>query len=196
MKRPSHKAALVPPRGRQRKGRPSRVTVARWGLPVLLGLSLLLGCSSKRKQDVPRFRQPPPALPTDRLSSDELQASTVVVFGLPVPVGMKIVARYPDTVMLEGRVSPEALANYVRKHISKTMIEMGAARTVYDKVTINGGPEGRVFRIEIGRRLLETTMSVEDITRPVADPGLTPAQRWESVGMTPTGKLLNPNAFN
>jgi hypothetical protein len=169
-------------------------------LALALTLVLLAGVACEQPRPPPpdsrSARQAPPSLPVDRLSADELQASSVVIFGLPVPVGMKVVARYPDAVHLEGRVSPEALANYVRKHISKTLVEIGAARTVYANVAIKGSAPGRVYRIDIGRRMLETTMSVEDITRPLAPVGLTPEQRWKEAGLTPQGKLLKPNQFD
>ena len=69
-----------------------------------------------------------------------------------------------------------------------------APRTGADAAT---GPElgGRVLSIEVGKTGGQTHLVVRDKTRPPPKPGLSEAERWREVGLTPDGKPADPKKF-
>ncbi len=131
-------------------------------------------------------------MPIDHLAPDELAAGKLEVFGFPVPRGMEIQNRFPDRAYLIGRVSPEALANYVNEQVVVSHVEIGVARTVFPMARIKGGPPDRLFELEVLPDNAGTRLVIIDITPPPPPPaGLTDAERWRAAGLTPDGHPLD-----
>jgi hypothetical protein len=75
-------------------------------------------------------------------------------------------------------------------------VEIGAARTVFPAARIKGGPEGRVFNLEVLPDGPRTRLVIKDVTPPPPPPpGLSDAERWRAAGLTPDGRPLDPKQF-
>jgi len=164
---------------------------------LLLGLCGLLGpagaCKRAPPQAAPAVASAASAVPLDHLAPDELAPGKVEVYGFPVPRGMEVEAHLSDRAYVSGRVSPEALANYVQEQVIVSHVEIGAARTVFPMARIKAGPADRVFTLEVLPDGPQTRLVIEDTTPPPPPPpGMTDAERWRAAGLTPQGKPLDP----
>lgn len=168
-----------------------------WFLICSSGL-LTLGCSSKRASPLPvaSASASAQAAPLDHLAPDELAPGKVEVYGFAVPRGMEVENRIADRAYVRGRVSPEALANYVRDQVSVSHVEIGAARTVFPMARIKNGRPDRFYTIEVLPDGAATRLVIKDTTPPPPPvPGLTDAERWRAAGMTPDGHPLDPKSL-
>jgi len=164
---------------------------------LLLGLCSLLGSTAACKRTPPAVTtavaSASAALPLDHLAPDELAPGKVEVYGFPVPRGMEVDSRIADRAYVSGRVSPEALANYVREQVIVSHVEIGAARTVFPMARIKAGPKDRLFTLEVLPDGPRTRLVIKDTTPPPPPlPGLTDAERWRAAGLTPDGRPLDP----
>lgn len=160
---------------------------------LALALLLVAGCHKKR---VVVGTQPAASTsarpPVDHLAPGELAPGKDVVFGMHVPRSMTVDRRYPDAAHISGSATPESVANYVRKRVIASRVEIGAARTVFPAVKIKGGNPNKVYRIEVIASPGRTKLVIRDITKPPMARGLTQAQRWRRAGLTPEGQPLDP----
>ncbi len=133
-----------------------------------------------------------PARP-DRIDPNDLAEGTDKAFDLKIPRGMQVTIRAPNEVDAVGRLPAEKIANYVRKRIEAETVELGAARTVFNRAKVKGEPTGRWVRIEV-ELLRDTTtrLVVRDLSPPKVDPTLTPEERWKQFGLDPHGGVMDP----
>jgi len=130
--------------------------------------------------------------PIDRLAPGELAPGKTVVLGLVLPEQLRVDAQFPRTVHATGRVSPEALANYLRKRVVVGHVELGDTRMIFPRVQIPDGPKDKWFRMEIVEAPGGyTRLVITDLTRPAAPEGITEEERWRRAGLTPDGKIAN-----
>ncbi len=153
--------------------------------------ALLLGCNSTEEPSAPAPAASKGQKPPDRLAPGELAPGKVEVFGFVAPRQMRLERRYPDAAHFVGQARPEAVANYVRERVAVERVEMGAARTVFPRAAIKGGPQGHVFRIEVVTDTPNTRLVIRDITPPPTTPGLTEAERWKKAGLRPDGTQID-----
>jgi hypothetical protein len=164
---------------------------------ILFVLSLAPG-ACREKQAAP---QPAPSLgvsakPLDRLAPGELRPGQKQVFGLDVPAGMVLRGEFLDVAYLHGKVTPEALANYVRDRVVVDHVEIGAARTVFPYARIKKGSADRFFQIEVIRGNANTELVIKDVTpRPKPPEKLSDEERWRRAGRRPDGKPLDISEF-
>ncbi len=132
------------------------------------------------------------AKPVDHLAPGELAPGKDEAFGLPLPRGMEVKARFPGKVHARGKLAPEDVANYVRERVIVRYVELGAAATIFPRVTIKNGPKDRLFTIEVERAPGGTTLIISDST-PLPKPPveMTEAQLMQRAGLTPDGKVKN-----
>jgi len=131
------------------------------------------------------------APPSDRLAPGELAAGDGNVFGLPVPRGMHVALRAPDSALVIGEVEPDLVRNYVKDRVVVSHVEVRPERTLFPTARIKDGPADRVYDIEVSRDQKLTKLHVRDTTPVVPPPGLSDAERWRRAGFTPDGKPLN-----
>lgn len=108
---------------------------------------------------------------------------------------MKVIYDGPDEVQAVGAIPPERLANYVRKHLVVDTVELGAARTVFDRAQVVGDSSGRTVRVEVIVQEQSAMLVVKNLAPPKADPNATPEERWKKFGRDPSGKLLDPTRY-
>ena len=130
--------------------------------------------------------------PVDRLAPGELAPGEAEAFGLVLPKGMKVQARFPGKVHARGRLRPEDVANYIRGRVIVRYVELGAAATIFPRVTIKQGAKDRLYTIEVAGNGRSTQLTITDTTPPPKPPiQLSQAQLMERAGLTPDGKVKN-----
>jgi hypothetical protein len=167
--------------------------VAPWAASALLAA----GCHGKGAAPSPSAsaKLAPPAKPLDRLAPGELSQGPNEVFGFALPAGMKLKGAFIEVAYVEGEVTPEALANYVRDRVETDHVEIGAATTLFPRVHIKHGAPDRIYDFEVspGRGNL-SELVIRDVTpRPPDPPGMSDAERWRQAGYRPDGRPLDPN---
>lgn len=157
--------------------------------------ALAFGCH--RRHDAPPAPDSvaPSAKPLDHLAPGELNQGPGQVFGFAVPARMRVTGAFLERAYLEGEVTPEALANYVRERVDADHVELGAVSTVFSHVRVKGGAPDRVYDFEVKPGRGNTTeLVISDVTpRPKDPPGMSDADRWRQAGYAPDGKPLDPN---
>ena len=173
---------------------------------VMLALGALLtpGCHRKSAADAPRAAPsvsasaaaPDPKL-VDRLAPGELEPGASQVFGFEVPRSMDVKGAFLEVAYLEGRVTPEALANYVRERVEVDRVEIGAASTVFSRAHIKRGDPERLYELVVSPGNGNTTeLVIRDVTpRPRNPPGMSEADRWRQAGRKPDGTPLDMAEF-
>jgi hypothetical protein len=170
---------------------------------VLAGVSLLgavllaalaHGCGAKKQPPAPLAEAPPqPPSSPDRLDPNEAAEGLESAFDLKIPRGMRVSFRGPDEVDAVGQMPAERVANYVRRRVVVDGVELGAARTVFDRARVKGEPTGRRVRVEVIADDPETKLVVRDLSLPKADLSLSPEERWKQFGFDKDGKLADPS---
>ena len=135
------------------------------------------------------------AKPSDHLAKGELPESALRAYTLPLPLHCQIRARFPNSIHIGSDNSLEELASFTRARVKDGRTTSGATETRFDDVVVKADPS-RVLTIEIRTApnfgSFRTQMVVTDVTPPPAPSGETDVDRWRRAGMTPDGKLLNP----
>jgi hypothetical protein len=168
---------------------------------LALACAALLVVACKRKEpDVLSDVAPPEATasaaPTpDRIGPGELMEGEEVIWGFRLPKGAKVMAQIDKMVKVEGRFSVPALEEYVRQRVVARRVEVTPERSIFPEATLRGGDPARTYRIELLARGGRTELILQDTTLLPATPGLSEEQRWNRSGLTPQGKLANPNAM-
>jgi hypothetical protein len=170
-----------------------RRSTPRIGLAVALSASVWLGCNFKGDTAPSPSASALPKTP-DRLAPDELEEGQTHLFGLKLPASMRVEARFLDSGHATGPIAPEKLANFVRKRVEVRHVELAASRTVFAKARIKGGDPSKHYRIEVIPKGRETKLFVElsNPPKPPAPQGISEAERWKRAGLTPDGKMINP----
>lgn len=163
---------------------------------VVAALALTTSACRRRPPPEPLVTTPAlaasaPARPADHALPDEIAEGNEKAFGLPVPRQMRVIGRFDDVVFITGDVAPELVANYVRQRVAASNVETGPGKTVFTGVTLRGDA-ARTLRIDVISRNGDTDLTVRDETRPPAREGLTEAERWKALGLTPQGTPLDP----
>jgi len=171
-------------------------------LACAVGALIVLGC---RKQDAPlpaaSSSAAPDGLaapkPVDHLAPDELEPGQSQVFGFEVPRSMQVKGAFLEVAYLEGRVTPEALANYVRERVEVDRVEIGAASTLFEHAHIKRGAPERFYDIEVSPGEANVTkLVIRDVTPlPPNPPGMTDTDRWRQAGRKPDGTPLDIRDF-
>lgn len=168
--------------------------------PLALALSVVVvalpACKRRRSQvetapPAPAASDAEPEKPVDQLLPGEIAEGDEAAFGLPIPRRMVVSARFDDAVFASGRLDLERVANYVRERVIAERVETGPSKTVFTRATPKKSPS-RIVRIEVTSRGEETELVVRDETRPPAEEGLTPEERWRKLGLKPDGTPLDP----
>jgi hypothetical protein len=163
----------------------------------LVPLALVaVGCHGKSEPPPPPApKATPSAKPLDRLAPGELAQGPNEVFGFMVPRSMRIRGAFLEVAYVEGNVTPEALANYVRERVDTDHVEIGAATTLFPRVHIKHGAPDHIYDFEVspGQGNL-SELVIRDVTpRPPNPPGMSDEERWRQAGYRPDGTPIDPN---
>ena len=165
-------------------------------IAVVLGITTLAavcgGCRARSSHQAAAASASTTPKPVDRLAPGELAPGDAEAFGLVLPKGMKVKARFPGKVHARGKLRPEDVANYIRGRVIVRYVELGAAATIFPRVTIKQGAKDRLYTIEVAGTGGSTQLTITDTTPPPKPPvKLSEAQLLERAGLTPGGKVKN-----
>jgi hypothetical protein len=150
-------------------------------------LALAFGCGKRSpERGSVASASPTRRVPVDQIIPGELAEGSEAAFGLPLPRGMRVKARFPDAVYSEGRLPFESLSNYVRERVKAERVDTAPTRTVFLAAVPAGEPQRRL-RVEVGLRGGIAELVVRDQTPAPLEPGLSEAERWRRAGMSPDG---------
>jgi len=156
---------------------------------VALGAAAATAC--KRKVEDKKTVDAPP----DHLAPGEIVEGKERAFGLPLPRASRVAARFAASVHVTSTVTPEQLANFVRARVKDGTVTQGTTSTRLENV-IPRDDQAKRLTIEVrpvrGGNGDRSELFVRDATPPPFDPTLTVEQRWQKAGITPEGKLLDP----
>lgn len=156
-----------------------------------IAIVAIVGC---RKHVAPAEDAGPP--PTDHLAVGEIPEGMEKAFALPLPRGSRIALRFPGSIHVTTSLAPEQLSNFIHTRVKAGKMVVGTTMTTFDDVVALAEPT-RHLTIEIrpGAPLSGwlSQMVVKDVTpAPPPDPNETPAERLRKAGLTPDGKLIDP----
>jgi hypothetical protein len=162
---------------------------------LLLALASCLSpsCKDRPKKAVSEAPVPAPPAP-DRLAPGQLLEGDQVVFGLRLPERTRLAAVFRDSLSAEGPYSPEDLAAYLKPRLDVAHVEMAGARILFPRARIRGA-KADIYRVELIPSGQGTTLRLRNITPPPAEQGLSEAERWRRVGLTPSGELIDPHGL-
>lgn len=125
----------------------------------------------------------------DRLAPGEQLPGVETTFGVEVPPGMRVSARFPDVVQLQGRLHLDHLVRYYQKHLLVTGVELSQDRAEFRRAHVKGDPDKRLYRVVITQKNKHSVVRISDVTPPPKVQGLDQAERWERAGMRSDGTL-------
>lgn len=151
------------------------------------------------KKEEPIEYAPPPApaaaadaAPQDHLGEGELLEGKEKAFGLTLPQRVKIDSAFTDLVYASGDARADAVANYIRARVRYGTVRIGAANTLFEKVQLPERPGHEVsIRVAPGDNGRGCLIEMREIIAPKPLPG-SEADKWRAIGMTPEGKLIDP----
>jgi hypothetical protein len=163
-------------------------------LTVLLSAGLAACSSCKRKED----QRPEETKPPDHLAPNEVAEGKERAFGLPLPRFARIAARFDKKVHVQSPHTPEDLVNFVRARVKDGKITPGTTETQLIDVVPRDDAKKRLT-IEVralrGGGDAKSEMIIKDTTPPPLEPGLTDEQRWKKAGLTPDGRIVDPQSL-
>jgi hypothetical protein len=132
------------------------------------------------------------APPLDHLAPGELVEGSEQAFGLTLPRGVHVEYTDKGDVRAVGLVTLHAFVKYLRAHVQESDLDEGDQYADLHKVKLHGKP-GALYDMHLAPDGFRGTMLlVQDVT-PVPAPDLPDeAARWKAVGLTPSGKVLDP----
>jgi hypothetical protein len=133
------------------------------------------------------------ATPLDRLKPGELGAGSQEAFGLVLPRGMRIEQRVPRATYAAGDVAAEAVVEYVRERVTFGRVELAGSRTIFSEVRIRNGRPDRQYEMVVIKERGRCRLEVLDVTPDRAPVGLSTDERWKRAGLSPDGRLLDPD---
>jgi hypothetical protein len=167
--------------------------------PIIAVAFLALAAAACKKEETVEIAPAPPApaieagvTPSDHLAEGELLEGTDKAFGLVLPKRVKVDHAFVDLVFASGDARPDAVANYIRARVRSGTVRIGAANTLFEKVQIPANP-GREYSIRVatGEMGRGCVIELRDVTPPKPLQG-SEEDKWRAVGMSPDGKLLDP----
>lgn len=156
---------------------------------LVIGLVLMVACTHKGKAQATGDAGTNP-VPLDRLLPSELGQSSSLVFGFPIPPGMRVTRRYPDSVHLQGPIATTALKEYIETHIVVGPSELDGHRRTYRQARIRGGDASRIYQIELDDLRGAREIIITDATPKPIQPGLSDDERWRRAGFLPDGSPI------
>jgi hypothetical protein len=164
-------------------------------IALALALATLGGCKRRPPPTLAPLEAAPTATasapPADHALPNEIAEGAEKAFGLPIPRRMRVVSRFDDVVFASGDVAPELVVGYVRQRVLAGHVEAGPTTTVFTGATLRSDPT-HTLRVDVISRNGDTDLTVRDETRPPVRGGLTEAERWKELGLSPNGAPLDP----
>jgi hypothetical protein len=129
--------------------------------------------------------------PVDHLAPDELVEGTDQVFGLTLPRSLGLSYSFVSVVLANGPLTIHPVAKYFRARVEGGTFREGVESATFEHATVPGKPG-----VELGIQITTTPGGVHVEIRNTTPPPVPnlpdEAARWRRVGLTPTGRILDP----
>jgi hypothetical protein len=132
-----------------------------------------------------------PPVPTDHLAPGELLEGTDKAFDVTLPRGLHVDGRFADLVLTSGPLAVHPLVAYFRAHVQNGDLREGSASATFDHVTAPDKPD-RPLSVHILKAGDGAHVDIRDLTPPKLPPLPDEPARWKRVGLTPSGRLVDP----
>lgn len=109
------------------------------------------------------------------------------VFGLDIPDGLRIVARFSKSVHLAGTLPLAAAIEAFQRQLEPSLMEFTPQHATWERVLVKNDESRRVLRIQISRDGATTRMQIAEVTPAPPANGLSDTQLWERAGRNPDG---------
>jgi len=157
--------------------------------------SIVLACGCK-KTSAPQQAPAPVAVesakPIDHLAPGELAEGTEKAFGLLLPKGMHVNSAFGNEVAATGNDVPYGpLVDYLHARVRGGSLKRNSFQAIFDQVKVPGAPD-RVYSIFVRPRGTGSFVSMVDETPAEPPPAADQDERMRQVGLTKSGKLLDP----
>ena len=130
------------------------------------------------------------ARPVDHLAPDELLEGTDKAFDVTLPRGLRIDGAFSDDILTSGPFAVHPLAEYFRAHLQGGDLREGSVSATFDHVTAPG--KDRPLSVHITKVFDSARVEIQDVTPPPIPQLPDDAARWKRVGLTPSGRVLDP----
>jgi hypothetical protein len=172
--------------------------MARVGNTLAAAALLLLACKGRADEPAPEAAAASAApsaraVPADHLAADEVAEGTEDAFGLRLPRGYVVTARYPDLVRARGSLPAKVLAGYVEERVRDGTLDPRNGEMLFDRVRIRENPlRDLAIRIDYPKEGGGARIEVRDLT--IAPPPNLPNDeaRFRAAGFKRDGQLLDP----
>lgn len=132
------------------------------------------------------------APPLDHLAPEELVEGSEQAFGLALPRGVHIESSDKGDVRAVGLVTLHAFVKYLRQHVQESDLDEGDTYADLHKVKLHGKP-GLLYEVHLAPAGFRgTSFLMQDVTPYPAPSYANDTERWKAVGLSPTGKVLDP----
>jgi hypothetical protein len=174
-------------------GRDLRVTRGRAALGAAMVLAMAACRVHRVPDETPAARETAAAAPSpvDHLATGELVEGTEHAFGLTLPRGLVVTGNFVPVVYASGRLAVHPVVQYLRARLEGGDLREGDASATFEHVTVRGKP-GVELSIHVNASIAGVRVEMRDTT-PTPAPNLAnDADRLKHVGLTPTGRFLDP----
>lgn len=149
------------------------------------------------KKDAPREspREEAPSLPPDRLAPGELPEGDEEAFGIKLPKGLRVERGFSSVVhAVSTTLTPEPVADYLRARVTDGSMAKRTDGIRFTGVHPTKDPKRELtIHVQAGERGVSTCdVLFVDATPPEVVPNLTEDERRARAGLTPDGKLIDP----
>jgi hypothetical protein len=133
----------------------------------------------------------PPPVPADQLAPGELLEGTDKALDVTLPRGLHVDGRFADLVLTSGPLGVHPLVAYFQAHVQGGDLREGSTTATFDHVTAHDHPD-RPLSVRILKAGDGVHVDIRDVTPPKLPDLPDEAARWKQVGLTPSGRLLDP----
>jgi hypothetical protein len=150
------------------------------------------GCRSPDPGPAPAQESAPSAAaPVDHLAKGELLEGPAQAFDLKLPSQLRIDGAFADVVYVSGPVALHPLVQYLRARLLGGEIREGESSATIEHTQVARKP-GRNLGIRIITAADGVRVELHDETPPSLPPLPDEKARWRRVGLTPDGRLADP----
>ncbi len=187
-------------------GRGARLSALRWPGPLrvaagALTLATMVAACHRSEPPAEDTQGPPsgqlpaasaaPIVPSDHLAPGELVEGTRQAFGVTLPRVLQVRATFVDAVYANGPASIDALVPYFRKRLRGGTFTKATSVATFQHTHAEGQP-GRDLEVHIATSSEGATVELRDTTPPAAPVLPDEAARWKRLGLTTSGRPIDP----
>jgi len=140
-------------------------------------------------QPAPTVSSAPP--PVDHLAAGELAEGTEHAFGLTLPRALQVTGNFVPVVYASGPLTVHPVVQYLSARLEGGDLHEGPGSATFEHVAVRGKP-GVELSIHVDASLAGVRLEMRNTTPVPALNLANDAERWKHVGLTPSGRVIDP----